>query len=182
MPTLTADQDEIRETIDDRTDIDDLLEEASDLAREAKKRERKVQQSTASLREQKEEIEADIQEIEEKHRPYIERRKDAIEARKEAIRRWAQHHQEEVLADVDGKTYESIFGSVSFRRVPFTFEWDDRDTVVASLRDMGHEDLVRILEKPPYKSTFKDDPELVRRLDGTVPVEEHDEASVEVDA
>lgn len=180
MATKKADPEVYFERIDDREDVDELLEEASDLEREAKKRERKVQKSTANLRDRKVEIEEEIEEIESKHEGYIERRREAVEARKEAIRRWAQDHKDDVLGDVDGKTYESVFGQVSFRRVPFNFSWSDKDAVVEALKDLGHSDMIRRSEKPPYKSDLKQEPELVRQLDGVEAEEEHDQVSVEL--
>jgi len=181
MPTLTADADEIRETITDRTDVDDLLEEASDLAREAKKRERKVRKSTANLRDRKDELEEQIDEIESKHRDYIERRREAIEARKQAIRRWARQNTESALDGVNGRTYESPFGTVSFTKVPFNFDWADKDAVLQSLKELGREELIRRTEKVPYKSTLKDEPGLVKRLDGVEPQPEHDEVSIDIE-
>lgn len=181
MPTLTADADEIRETIDDRTDVDDFLEEASDLAREAKKRERKVRKSTANLRDRKDELEEQIEEIESKHEGYIERRREAIKARKEAICQWARAHQDDVLDGVDGKTYSSAFGSVSFRRVPFNFEWTDKEAAIEALKTVGREDLIRMSAKPPYKSDLKKEPDLVHQIDGVDPQPEHDEVSVDIE-
>jgi len=180
MATLSKDPDTLREEIDDRSDVDALLEEASDLAREAKKRQRKVEQSTANLRDEKEEIEEQIEEIRSKHRGYIERREEAVQARKEAIKAWARANPKAALDGVDGKTYDSAFGKVSFSKVPFNFSWNDKDKVVETLKRLGHDDLIRRTEKPPYKRTLKDRPELVRKLDGVTAHEEHDEVSVEV--
>jgi len=181
MPNLTADPAEIRDTIDDRSDVDDLLEEASDYEREAKKRERKVEQSTAQLRKKKEEIEEQIAEIEAQHEDYIERRRHAVQARAEAIEDWARSHQDEMLDGCDGKTYESIFGKVRFKTVPFNFSWDDKDAVIKNLKAIGREELVRVTEKPPYKSTLKDEPELVEQLDGVTPQPEHESVTVTLD-
>ena len=181
MPKLTDDPDALRERINDRSDVDDLLEEASDLAREAKKRKRKVEKSTVNLRKEKEEIEEEIKEIESKHEGYIERRKEAIEARKEAIRRWARQNTESALDGVDGRTYESPFGTVSFTKVPFNFDWEDKDAVLQSLKELGREELIRRTEKVPYKSTLKDESGLVKRLDGVEPQPEHDEVSVDIE-
>ena len=178
MPSLSADPEKIRDTIDDRSDVDELLEEASDLEREAKKRERKVQQSTANLRDEKEAIEEEIEEIESKHEGYIERRREAVEARKEAIRAWALDNPDEALDGCDGRTYEGVFGQVSFTKVPFNFEWTDKDAVVEALKELGREELVRVEEKQPYKSDLKKEPDLVRRLEGVDPQEEHDEVDV----
>jgi phage host-nuclease inhibitor protein Gam len=181
MPKLTADADEIRDQIDDRTDVDDLLEEASDLARETKKRERKMRKSTANLHDRKDELEEQIEEIESKHEGYIERRRQAIQARKEAICSWARQNTEAALDGVEGRTYESPFGSVSFTKVPFNFDWEDKDAVLQSLKELGREELIRRTEKVPYKSTLKDEPGLVKRLDGVEPQPEHDEVSVDIE-
>ena len=181
MPKLTDDPDVLRERITDRSDVDDLLEEASDLEREARKRERKVEKSTANLREEKEEIEERIKEIESKHEGYIQRRREAVEARKEAICMWARSNPDQALDDVDGRTYESAFGKVAFTKVPFNFSWNDKEKVVQTLKRLGHDDMIRRTEKPPYKRTLKDEPELVRKLDGVTAHEEHDEVSVELD-
>lgn len=181
MPNLTADPAEIRDTIDDRSDVDDLLEEASDYEREAKKRERKVEQSTANLREQKEQIEEQIEEIESEHEDYIERRRQAVQNRAEAIEDWARANQDEMLDGCEGKTYEGVFGQVSFTTVPFNFSWDDKDAVIENLKAIGREELVRVTEKPPYKSTLKDEPELVEQLDGVTPEPEHESVTVTLD-
>ena len=181
MPKLTDDPDALRERINDRSDVDDLLEEASDLEREAKKRKRKVEKSTVNLRKEKEEIEEQIKEIESKHEGYIERRKEAIEARKEAIRMWAQNHRDEALDGVDGRTYESAFGEVQFTRVPFNFSWNDKEKVIEGLKRLGHDEMIRRTEKPPYKRTLKSKPELVRKIDGVTAHEAHDKVSIEVD-
>lgn len=180
MPNLSASADAIREEIDDRTDVDNLLEEASDLSREAKKRERKVQKSTAELRDKRDELNEKIEEIESKNADYIERRRDAIKARKEAIRMWARSHTDETLDGVDGRTYESPFGEVSFTKVPFNFSWNDKDKVIESLKRLGHDDMLRRELKVPYKSTLKNKPQLVEQLDGVNPRPEHDEVSVEL--
>jgi phage host-nuclease inhibitor protein Gam len=179
--TLSAEPDELLDDIDSREDVDDLLEEASDLKREANKRERKMEKETADLHDQKEEIEEKIEEKEAKHRDFIERRREAIAARKEAIRQWAEEHQDVVLEDVDGKTYDSVFGSVSYRTKRFNFNWIDKDVALEALEEMGHDDLIRIQKKVPKKSTLKDHPDLVRKLDGVEAIEEHDQASVDVE-
>lgn len=181
MPTITAAPDELYEEIDSRDDVDDLLEEASDLQREKQKRERKVEDATAELRKKKEEIEEDIEDIESQNRQYIENREEAIEARRQAIAKWAEENQDVVLEDCDGKTYSSIFGSVSYRTKKFNFHWLDKDRVIEALEEIGREDLIRIQKKVPKKSTLKDEPELVRDLDGVEAIEEHDEPSVEVE-
>ena len=181
MPAITAEPDELYEEIDSRSDIDDLLEEASDLQRERQKRERKVEDATAELRKQKEEIEEEIEEIEANNRQYIENREEAIEARRQAIERWANEHQDAVLEDCDSKTYSSIFGSVSYRKKRFNFTWIDKDRVLEALEERGRNELIRIKKKVPKKSTLKDEPDLVRNLEGVEAIEEHDEASVEVE-
>ncbi len=181
MATLSAEPDELLDQIESRDDVDDLLEEASDLQREKQKRERKVEDSTAELRKQKEQIEEDIEDIESQHRQYIENREEAIEARRQAIEQWAEENQEAVLEDCDGKTYSSIFGSVSYRKKKFNFKWLDKDRVIEALEEIGREDLIRIQKKVPRKSTLKEEPDLVRDLDGVEAIEEHDEPSVEVE-
>lgn len=181
MPQITADPEDLYERIDDRSDVDALLEEASDLHREKQKRERKVEESTAELRKEKEEIEEEIEEIESANREYIENREEAIEARRQTIKKWAEENTEAVLEDCDGKTYSSIFGSVSYRTKRFNFKWLDKDRVLKALEKKGREDLIRIKRKVPKKSTLKEEPDLVRELDGVEPIEEHDEASVEVE-
>lgn len=181
MANLTAETDEIREGIDSREDVDELLEEASDYQRQKQKRERKVEDEVSELRNKKETIEEEIEEILAQHRTYIENREEAIEARRQAIKDWAEDHQALVLEDCDSKTYSSIFGSISFRTKRFTFSWDDKSKVLEALDKMGRDDLIRTIHKVPKKSTLKDEPDLVRELPGVTAHEEHDEATVEVE-
>jgi len=181
MPNLTADPAEIRDTIDDRSDVDKLLEEASDFQREKQKRERKVEDAVSQLRKKKEELEEEIEEILAQHRTYIENREKAIAARKEAIKAFAEDNQDIILEDCDSKTYSSIFGSVSYRKKRFNFNWIDKDRVLEALDKRGRDDLIRTIHKVPKKSTLKEEPKLVRDLDGVEAIEEHDEATVEVE-
>lgn len=178
MPNITAEKEEILDEIDSREDVDDLTDEMFDLEREAMKREREVEKSTAPLREQKEELEEQIEEIEGEHEDFIERRRAAIYRRKVAIIEWAQDHEDEVLSDVEGRTYDNAVAEVSFTKKSFNFEWIDKDAVVQALEELGREDLVRVQKKQPLKSTLKQEPDLVRRLDGVEAIEEHDEIDV----
>lgn len=178
MPALTAQQEDI--TVDSREDVDDLLEEMFDIKREIVQRESEIEKETKPIQEQIQELEARIEKIEDKHDDYLDRRREALDRRRSAIEDFATSHTNEVLNGVSGRTYSNAFGSVSYQKVPFNFEWVDKDQVVESLRALGHEDLLRVETKVPYKSTLKDLPELVRRLDGVEPQEEHDEVDVEL--
>lgn len=178
MPNLTADREDI--DVGSRDDAESLLEEAFDYKREAMKRERKVEQSTANLREQKEALEDQIEEIEDEHADYIERREEAVRVRKQAVEDWAKEHPDEALDGCDTRTFECVYGEISFEQVPFNFSWEDKDEVLKALKDMGRDELVRVEEKVPYKSDLKKEPELVRRLDGVEAQEEHDRVSVEL--
>lgn len=180
MPTLTADPDDITEELDSREDVDELTEEMFDLKREIMQRERKVEKRTQPLEEEIAQIEEEIEEIESRHEDYLQRRREALQARKEAIIEWARDHDEAVLQGVDGRTYANAFAEVSFTRKSFTFEWVDKDTVLEELKALGRDDLVRRTEKVPYKSDLKKEPDLVRRIEGVEPQEEHDVVDVEL--
>ena len=180
MPTLTADQDEIADTIDDREDVDALTEEMFDIKREIMQRERKVEKETQPLEEEITQIEEEIEPIESDHEDYLQRRREALQARKQAIIDWACEHDETILKGIDGRTYANAFAEVSFTRKSFTFDWVDKDTVLEELKALGRDDLVRRTEKVPYKSDLKKEPDLVRRIQGVEPQEEHDVVDVEL--
>lgn len=177
MPAISADQDEL--TIESRADVKALLREAFDYKRELIERKDEVQHSTKTLREEINALQKEVEAIEAKHEGYIERREDAISARIEAVKDWAEQHQEEVLADQSGKTWETPFGSVSFTKRRFNFSWIDKEAAIAHLKKIGHADLVRVQEKV-YKRDLKKLPDLVKQLDGVEADPEGDEASVEL--
>lgn len=178
MPNLTAEQDDIE--VDSREDAEDLLEEPFDFKREAMKREKKVEETTEELRKRKEELEEEIASIEDDNADYIERREQAVRVRKMAVIEWAQENPDAALDGCDTRTFECVYGAISFESVPFNFRWEDKDEVLKSLKDIGRGDLIRVEEKVPYKSDLKKEPDLVRRLDGVDPQEEHDRVDVEL--
>lgn len=177
MPPITATAEDI--TIEDRDDVKALLREAFDYKREALEREDDIQQETKSLRDEIAALEKEVEAIEAKSEDYLKRRQNAIDARIEAIKAWAEEHQNEVLQGASGKTFETTFGAVKYKKRRFNFDWVDKEAAIDHLKKLGHSDLVRVQEKV-YKRDLKKLPELCKELKGVEPHPEGDEANVEL--
>ena len=177
MPKITADPKDI--TIESRADVDALLQEMFDYKREIIQRRADVEADTKDLRDEIEALKEEVQDIEEKHEGYLTRREEAIEAREEAIRDFAESNQADILDGLDKKTYETPFGSVSYKQKRFNFDWTDKDKAIQHLKKLGHSGLVKVTETV-YKRDLKKHPQLCSELEGVEAIPEHDVASVQL--